>query len=131
MDLESAQRAFLLADAGVAALVGTRVYPNFEPQDAALPAVAYQAIGGPSGEIGHNREREFRQLRIMYTVTAATYASAKAVAAAIRTALWGYRGTLSGSAYCYSCEVTADLDGYNQPNQLQTVRLDGVFLYHE
>lgn len=37
-------RTYLLANAGVSALIGTRMYPNALPQGATLPAVVYYLI---------------------------------------------------------------------------------------
>jgi hypothetical protein len=86
----------LLKDAaGVAALVAGRVYPLQAPQNATAPFIVYQRISsrrvrsvdGPSG---------LAQPRIQVDAYAATYAGAKALASAIRTALDGYRGTVAG-----------------------------------
>ena len=41
MSAETTLNATLLADAGVSAIVGDRIYPDLSPQTAALPAVAY------------------------------------------------------------------------------------------
>lgn len=93
--IEEALRAILTANAGVTAIVSTRVYPVVIPQAATLPAVAYQRIsatrehnlGGPGG---------LTRVRFQLTMAAATYAAMKALANAVRVALDGYRGTVSG-----------------------------------
>lgn len=46
-DFFAALRARIVADAGVAAIVGTRVYPVIVPQDAASPWVRMQVISDP------------------------------------------------------------------------------------
>jgi hypothetical protein len=129
MSIEAEQKTFLLADAGFAAVCGDRLYPVTIPQTASLPAVSYQSVGGPSGERNHDGPG-IRQARLQYTCTADDYADAKAAAAAIRTALWGYTGAM-GAITIEDCEVTADIDGYNQPSAKQTVRLDAIYLYFD
>ena len=47
MAIEAGLYAHLVGSAGVTALVATRVYPLLVPQDATLPAIAYQRISGP------------------------------------------------------------------------------------
>lgn len=47
---EAALRSILLADAGVAALVGTRVYRNKLPEKVSYPAIRYQLISKPWAE---------------------------------------------------------------------------------
>ncbi len=39
-------RTYVLADAGIAAIVGTRMYPLRLPQKAVFPAIVYQRISG-------------------------------------------------------------------------------------
>lgn len=49
-DFATALRGRIIADADVAALVGTRVYPTIAPQNAALPYVRYQVVSDPRPE---------------------------------------------------------------------------------
>lgn len=46
MSFQSELRSFLLADATISSLVGTRIYPSVLPAGAALPAVVYFRVGG-------------------------------------------------------------------------------------
>jgi hypothetical protein len=74
-DLPSAVFARLTADAGVSALVGTRVYPGVRPQGSALPAIRY---GVPT----HFAERDLegatsvRTTRLQFDCFALTAAAA-------------------------------------------------------
>jgi len=128
MDLKQAQRTYLLTDPTLAGLVSSRIYPNFIPQDATLPAVAYIEIGGPAGILAHDASK-LGEARIQYTITAETYPAATAVAAAIRNALWGYRGLMGTLQVDGVVDVSGDMDGYNQPDNLQVIRLDAKFIY--
>lgn len=93
--IESALLALLTANAGVAALAGTRIYAVQLPQQPTLPAVTYELVSdrrqgtftGPAGLPGS-----------LFRVHswAAGYAAAKALANAVRAALDGYQGTVGG-----------------------------------
>jgi len=95
MDVTEALRVFLLANAGVTALVGERVFVTVAPQDAALPLVVLKRVStprvyaqtGPSG---------LAWPRVQITARAARQAEAVAVAKAVRQAVSGYRGSMGG-----------------------------------
>jgi len=97
--IEEALNTLLLATSSITALVGTgaaaRIFPLRIPQDAARPALAYQKISSPKTH-SHGGTSNLARSRFQFTAQAATYTSAKALAAALRTALIGYRGTVSG-----------------------------------
>lgn len=89
---------FLTNNAGLVALVGTRVYPNRLPQSGTLPALTYQRIDSPriathdtAGASGTARPR------FQFDCWGATYATCKAVSDALRAALNGYRGTMGAA----------------------------------
>lgn len=81
-----------LADASVAALVSTRVYPDMAPQSPTLPyivvqridAIREQALSGAAG---------CGTARVQVDTYAASKSSAWSVAEALRTALYGWEGT--------------------------------------
>ena len=93
--VEEALKTRLEGHAGLAALVGTRIYPVRRPQNATLPAVTYQKVGGLS-EQTHGGASGLAASRFQFDVWAATYSSASAVAEQIRVALIGFRGTVDG-----------------------------------
>lgn len=85
-DFATALRARLIADAGVSALVGTRIFPMIRPQDSALPAVRYQVISDPRPE--HLKGYDgARSSRVQYDCFAETYLGARALANAVIAAL--------------------------------------------
>jgi hypothetical protein len=89
--MEEDFRALLLADTGVAALVGTRVNFGAHPQGQPLPALVLQTISdqedfsmqGPSGLL---------EGRVQVDCYADTYGGSKLLSRATRSALNGYRG---------------------------------------
>jgi hypothetical protein len=72
-------------------LIGTRIYPGAIPQDAELPAIAYQRIdhetwlthGGPSG---------LARSVVQITIAAEEYSDLKDVSDAVRDCWSGYHG---------------------------------------
>lgn len=134
--IEEAVNALLLATSTVTALVGSgtaaRIYPLVIPQDAARPAIAYQKISSPK-TMSHSGTSNLARSRFQFTMQAATYTSAKALAAAVRTALIGYRGTVSG-VRIDGILIEDDNDGdiEIQPNEvLPYVRLDAAIWHSE
>lgn len=93
--MEAAIISLLLADAGIAAIVGTRVHPNSRPQGSAFPSITVLSIsGGPEyaddGETGHDVRR------VQVDCWSMTYTEAKGLAAAVRNVLSFFHGTTSG-----------------------------------
>ena len=68
MNIEEALYSKLTGDAGVAALVSTRIYPNVVPQDIALPAVAYQRISTVR-DMAHDGPTGVAHARFQFTVS--------------------------------------------------------------
>jgi hypothetical protein len=84
--------ARLTGHAGLATLVGDRIYPEHLPQNPTCPAVTYFQVGGPrdhslAGSSG------LAVTRWQVDVWAPTYIEAKAVAEEVRLALDSYRTT--------------------------------------
>ncbi len=90
-------RDILLADAAVQALVGSRIYPNTLPQDAALPAIVYLHPDG-------RPESTFSGYTIKRVATRVNchsdrYNEAHAVAQAVVNALNGYQSASVAPVY--------------------------------
>lgn len=123
--IEAAVIAILNANAAVTALVSSRIYPLVIPQEAQRPAIAMQRISlveamTQTGYAGHARTR------IQFTSDGTTYLQAKAVAAALRAAVRGYRGTSAG-VRIHAAMVETESDGYADAAQAPVVRTDVVF----
>lgn len=93
--IEQALFTHVTSDATIAALIGTRLFPNKIPQGQPLPAAEYkqnkgdrvQTMDGPDGMVDAE-----------YTIVcyAATYAQARELAEAVRKRLDGYSGVVAG-----------------------------------
>jgi len=112
-NIEEAFTAYLLAHAGLAALIGSRIYPQERPQEiTTLPAMTYMVV---SDVPIHTLTGQAKQARPMYqfTVYASTRASAQAVAVQIKAALVDYHGTLSG-VVIQKIQLENELYGINE-----------------
>jgi hypothetical protein len=94
-DFDEAFVDYLLGCPGIAALVGTRIHPDYFPQSEQLPAMAYtleddssqQTLQGPSG---------MREAIYQINIWADTRREVMAVTREVRLALDGYRGAFKG-----------------------------------
>ena len=128
--MEEAIIARLLADSGVAAIVGTRVFPGSRPQNAALPSAVLNRIsGGPlyadDGEVG------LEQGRIQVDCWAETYTGAKLLARAVTACLSAFDGTVGATAFEFiELEIERDLreGGGNSADYPFRTALDFVVL---
>lgn len=129
--MEAALFKHLSTQAGVTALVGTRIYPLVLPQNVAYPAIRYQRISTPrvyskSGPSGDSRPR------LQIDCWALTYGDAKRLADAVETAMKGFAGTHNGHRVA-SVVCDDEQDGY-EPDPAPPVyrrTLDFLIWYEE
>lgn len=129
MIIEEAIAAYLVANSGVNALLGNRIYPNNIPQDCKLPAAAYQVITTTDDDT-HDGPSGWTEINLQITVDADTYGQAKLASRAINAALNGTSGTLSGIPVHYISRQNA-YDGYGEGSQVTTIRQDYSVKYSE
>lgn len=129
-EIEKALFAHLTAWPYLSAQTGDRVYPMSIPNDASLPAVAYQRISGRR-LVTHGGPAGLAEARIQITIVGADYEEAKELAGLIRAYLEGYRGMMGGICDVYNCTTESEIDGYGEQTEAVTVRLDLFFLYRE
>ena len=91
--MEEALVAFLLADVGLASLVGSRIHWVRSPQGEASPRIVLYAIAGLRDMSLNNGPTGFITSRVQCDCIGTTYASAKTVARALEARLSGYSGT--------------------------------------
>lgn len=96
--IEDALRARLLADADVAALVATRVYPLKLPQGATFPAVVYQRISTTSDGVAMESPVGPVRSRVQVTAWGVTFSATRQLAEAVMHALHGWSGTAAGES---------------------------------
>lgn len=91
MSIEAALRAHLVADAGLAPLVGQRIYPQQLPQKPALPAVTYRRVSTVPTQHRDNPYARHRRARYQFDCWAGDYDTTLSVKAALAVAM----GTLA------------------------------------
>jgi len=129
MNINEGFFAHLTTDAGVVALVGSRVYPLVVPQDATLPAIAYQQISGPRDHT-HSGPSGLVRARMQLTFVGSSYSEAKAVADAARAALDGFAGQM-GSVTVGGAFLDNERDQWSQGFELPNVQQDYMVWYQE
>lgn len=85
--IEAAIRAHLIADAGLSALIGARVYPVQLPQRPTLPAITYQDISTLPTQHRDNPYPKHRRSRYQFDCWAGDYDTTLAVRVALEAAM--------------------------------------------
>lgn len=93
MGIERGIYSLLTGDAGVAALLGTRVYPEVLPQNPSYPAITYQVVSGGS-EYEMEGPANQASPRVQIDCYAESAEGAIALKGAVMAALSGYRGSV-------------------------------------
>jgi hypothetical protein len=129
MSIASDLRTYLLADATLTTLVGTRMYPLKLPQAPTMPAIIYTWISGarvhstdgPSG---------LSNPRVQFDCWAQTYLEAEALLEALRKRLDGFQGT-AGSSWIQAVFFETERDGYDDDTELYRRSADFFVWYEE
>ncbi len=108
--MEEALAALLLADAGVSAQVGARVYWSELPQGKQKPAIVLHRASGLHGYTVDGADG-LVESRIQADAWGESYGAAKLAARAVKTALTGYSGTQSGITF-QGAFVNSETDGH-------------------
>ena len=132
MNLEDAIYSQLVGDATIGAAVGTRVFPDVIPEDAALPAIAYQRISTPrlysmSGPSG------LAWPRFQFTMKATLYATAQALANALRASLSDYKGVMGGGAGVRvdAIFIENETEDWDESPRTYWRQMDAIIWHHE
>ncbi len=94
-DIETAIYSILTGDDSVNALVGTRIYPQILPPEAAMPAIVYHHLN-TGRDWTMNGPVNLTEPRFQINCFAATYEQVRDLANKVRLALNGYSGTSNG-----------------------------------
>lgn len=108
-------RAALIEDAGVSAIVGTRVYPQVAPQGAASPYLVYSQVSG-AREWDLDCVAGLGNPVFQVTAWADTYAAAQALADAVRAAVSAASaaGDLGGETI-QGATIENEIDQFEEP----------------
>jgi len=96
-DIRPGLRAFVLADAAVAALAATRMFPVKVPQGETRPSIVYNEISG-IGDHHMDGASGLVQVRMQIASWAQTADLAHALHLAVKNRIDGYRGPMGSGA---------------------------------
>ena len=129
MIFDEALKTLITSDPGFVQLAESRLYPLIIPQDATLPAVAFQEIGADPLH-AHDGPNDLMVTRIQFTLDAKSSREVKTLAKVLRGILDGYKGTVGG------IQITSilwenEIDGYGASSEVPTIRQDYKIKYKE
>ena len=126
-ELEEVVYSRLSGTGAVTAICSTRIYPNKIPQEATLPAVAYQRISTRRVR-AHAAPTGLARARVQVVCVARSYSEVKGLATEVRKALEGVVASVGGVTVQGSWLET-DADEYGDAEGLHSVRQD-FMLWH-
>jgi len=101
--------ARLAGAAGLAALVGVRIYPDVMPDSPAFPSVTFQKIGGGSAR-GSTSDPPLKNASFQVTAWAKSRSETRLISAQIRVALDRMRKVTVGGVAVDDCFYESDVD---------------------
>ena len=130
MSLETGLRAALLADGTVSGLVGTRVYPEVMPHDVTYPAISYQRVSTVRTQFLTGVD-DFTQVRLQVDCWASSYADAKSLANAVKSAIDGVRALDTETVYHCFMDSMSDLSNFEGDREDRRVSMDFIVYLNE
>lgn len=113
--IEKDLKTYLLAQAGVSALVGTRVYASHLPQQPTLPAITFNRITGQR-ELMHSGRSGLAHPQFQVDCWADDYTEVKQLAEQVRLVLEGYGGSMGSSTGC-AVVWFGDIDDFDEESE--------------
>jgi hypothetical protein len=123
MSLASDLYTVLTGDAGVAALIGTRLYPDVAPPGAALPRATYQFIDRHALQHFNGRVSEVLIADLQIDCWGVSSPERDSVADAIELVLDGVVQTEWTDVYLQSSRMESRVDSYEEPGDGSAVGL--------
>ena len=96
MTLESALYNIAANDAGVSALVDTRIYRTTLPPGATVPALVYRRVSNDPFQSHTGQEIKLERTRFTWDCWASNTGTAESLANALKLLFNGFRGTADG-----------------------------------
>ncbi|CAK0778999.1 conserved hypothetical protein [Gammaproteobacteria bacterium] len=128
--IEEAIYSLLTGDAGIAAVVSTRVYPVTLPQNAVLPAIAFTRIS-TSRALTHDGSTQIAESSFQISCFHTNVKSAKTLAGLVRAKLHGYKGTVGSDVIQVTEVVDEGPDIWEPDLEEYQIPLEVVFSHKE
>ncbi|WP_211909160.1 tail completion protein gp17 [Tardiphaga alba] len=132
-DIRPALRQFLLADIGIAAIVGARVYPLKIPQGINQASIVYTRMGGP-GDYHMQGPSHLARPRIQIDAWALTGDASVALAGLIKDRIDGFSGVMGSGGDAVTVQGVFQVDereDYDNATKLHRVGRDFIFWHDE
>jgi len=120
----------LTTTAGITALVSSRVYPMRLPQGVTFPAISFDRVSTDVRDLTHNGTNQTAQGTFQFSCFAEDPKTVKQVAAAVVSALHGWKGTVSGEKIFRSM-VLNETDLFDEDMAIFQVAIDVAIMYRE
>lgn len=128
--IEYTVRAYMLADATISGLIGTRYYPLKMPQVPTLPLIVYTKVSGP--RLHDMDGSSIAEPRFQIDSWADTYVGAKALANAVRERLDSYTGPVGSPAdTVHFAYLLNEQDLYDDESKYWRVSMDFEIVHDE
>jgi hypothetical protein len=116
MDIEQAFQIYALAHAGLAALIGTRLFYGSLPDPCQLPALVYFLVDDP-----HDHTTDLGRARLQVTSWGTSFAEAKALDKQVDAAFTRFKGIMGGAKVSQGVTVAGpyDMDPETAPDGSQ------------
>lgn len=129
MNIEDGLYKYLCDNAGVKAIVVSRIYPIVMAQKTTLPAITYQTTSlKPDRNLGGNTGRMTATIQL--NAWAETYTEIKSLAEALRSALNDYSGAM-GSDTIRRSGVESETDGWDEETGYFRISMQITIIYYE
>lgn len=126
--IEKGLVAMLLANAPIAAMVGTRISPLVLPENSTLPALTYQTVGSVSRDT--LATAGMSRVRMEFNCWGADYLDAITLRAALIAALNGYQGLLSDGTQLQNARQLQSIDFFDHDARLYRAMTE-FYLYFD
>lgn len=120
---------YMQTQAGLTALVSTRMYPLKLPQNATVPALTYQKIARPR-EYSHSGDSNLANPTYQFDCWAKTHEAAVTVAVQVEAAFTGFSGTM-GSETVYAAFISNVIDDIEPDTALYRQIVDVEFWHKD
>lgn len=116
----------------VSGLIGSRLYPQLIPENAVMPAMAYQVVSLTDDPLAHDGAIGIVTRTYQFTCQADRYNETQAMTAALRNALHGFSGQMGGDGgvEISVCQFVSMDDG-EAIEGVSITRCDYKFIYME
>lgn len=112
-DIGVGLRTYFLTKSAITALVGTRIYPSVLPQNADLPAIVYDVMGGSPDDVLTGSSGSYRAVMDVECISE-NHITSNDIAEQIRLVTQGYFGAM-GDEQCNACRLMGRFEQYTPP----------------